>query len=176
MSFDYYDGLGAYGDAAPEEHPAVVATVASVGAQVAKNLVKVGFSADALARISSGQFLWSEASQTQLASEYAIKTVAQEFAKWSTTWLRWAMNGKRDDGSPYSWGQWLDGAKQITKDAQDIGGISWDYSDLNAQWLALQKTAKDVQDPSEWPTWAKVGLGLAVAGVAGIYIMPLVRR
>ncbi len=176
MSFDFYDGLGAYGDAAPEEPPAALKIVASVGATLTKNLVKVGFSPDALFRIVSGQFLWSEASQTQLATEKAIKVVASEYGKWSTTWLKWAMNGKRDDGSVYSWALWLDGAQQIAKDANDIGGISWDSSELANSVQTLKDIGADLKKaatPSEWPLWAKVGIGLGIAAVGGIYVVPL---
>ncbi len=172
-TFDYYDGLGAYGDAAPEEPVAAVKTIASVGATVAKNLVAVGFSPDALVRLSSGQFLWSDAPQGLVASRHTIEELAKNFAVWSTLHLKWAMNGKRDDGSPYSWALWLEGGKVIADGAAYVGGVSWSDSEVANELLAIKQTASDAVSPSVWPLWAKVGIGLGVAAVGGIYVVPL---
>lgn len=114
--------------------------------------------------------LLTSPSQGALAKAY--RDLGERIDTWADRNFRWAKQGKRDDGTPYSWERWgelgntyLDSITYYTRLS-----VSDNYF-LNAT-QAVKEFVESVRvlfTPTEWPTWAKVAAGLAgVAAVAYI--------
>lgn len=99
-----------------------------------------------------------------------LKAMAPQLAKLHTTWLRWAMQGRRDDGSSYDFSRWADAAKTLYDSANYQAGVSADGSIFLNAVRALRQTGADLSTPGEWPMWLKVVAGLAAVGAAAALI------
>jgi hypothetical protein len=105
-------------------------------------------------------------SKGALAKSY--KDLGAQIDDWAGRKYRWASQGKRDDGTAYSWEQWAELGKVYLNSA--IYQSSLPVTDGFAA-NALTAIAdfidsfRRVFTPTEWPTWAKVAAVIAGAGV-----------
>lgn len=121
------------------------------------------------------------------AEKAKLKNIADErtrFTTWATTWRQWALNGwnpKDNIAYPVSFWQRI---------GQDIDKALLAYSDgysspdnkkplaftdpnslTNTVTTVVTDTARQIQNPSLWPTWLKVTVGVGASAVAVIVIV-----
>jgi hypothetical protein len=114
-------------------------------------------------------------SKGALAKSY--KDLGALIDDWAGRKYQWASQGKRDDGTPYSWARWADLGKTymdtiLYQSALPVtDGFAANAVTSIAEFINSLRT---VFTPTEWPTWAKVAAGLA--GVAAVaYVVNTVR-
>lgn len=153
--------FGAFSDDA--ETPAAAAEVlAAVDATFAAAL-----GAEVVNAIASGETdiltLGTMSNNTQSTVLANMKTLIGQLADLHTRLLVWAINGKRDDGSTYSWAQWVDYAKTLGDGAAYQAKTGFDSSNFVAIASALKQTAVDPHLPDGIPWWAYAGGALCAA-------------
>ena len=150
------------GDAANASYTPVeaAALIAKVDADYAAALVYVGLIQGGnldlvISQLTSGTFIDYDMNAAAWATSNLIQST-KWLNLWNTTFLAWAYNGKRDDGTAYSWGEWADFGYTLISQANTQANISYDYSYLNSLIATIKQTYKDIATPSSWPIWAKL--------------------
>jgi hypothetical protein len=102
---------------------------------------------------SSGDY----AKQTNTKTMEAIRA---QIEKWASTYREWATNGRRDDGTPYSWAQWFDYGLDLTKQALSVSGGAWEDSSweaarrqsmpVEAVATSMKAVTEDVEAAADW--------------------------
>ncbi|MFN7132664.1 MAG: hypothetical protein ACK4N5_11325 [Myxococcales bacterium] len=146
---------------------------------------RIGFTTQQVAQLLAGSTVttsgWLTSSQ-QAAAEKAMKDLAPLVVKWRGTYRTWARNGKRDDGSSYTWKRWAEhGEKDLLSAVRTYTSAHYDGSSVRAVLKAAEATVADtaavvktVANPLKWPWWVKagvsLGLGIVVVAVAAPYV------
>ncbi|QRN92836.1 hypothetical protein JRI60_26875 [Archangium violaceum] len=88
--------------------------------------------------------------------------------QWASTYRRWALAGRRDDGSEYTVERFLDFGRNDLADAvQKISAEAYDRS----LFAAVKAAAGSIVTPGAWPSWVKWTAGaLALAAVTVIAV------
>jgi len=151
--------------------------VAAVRRAYSDGASKIGLTPDAIARFF---LVWtldlipsvSEyfTSNQELAVRKNYSQLGVLIKRWETTYRAWAVQRRRDDGTPYGWRQWSDFALTLLGSIRDQTGYGADASTLSAVKDAVLATAHQIAHPSEWPGWLKAALGLGIAA-AGLYVV-----
>jgi hypothetical protein len=113
--------------------------------------------------LSPDFWLFSWTSSGDYAKETNAKTmqaIQLQIEKWASTYREWATNGRRDDGSPYSWRQWFDYGLDLTKQAISVSGGAWEDSSwemarrqsmpIEAATTAIKGTVQAAGEASDW--------------------------
>lgn len=120
----------------------------------------------------------------EVARDGRIRALEQIIIKWGTTYRYWALNGKRDDGTPYTFDQWLGFLKELRGQIMDIDASVWD-DNIIARFVAAMKAAgadawAAAADAAKkglgWLAWLEDNktliLGVAGTGVLLMYFGP----
>ena len=105
-------------------------------------------------------------SKGALAKTY--KELGAQIDDWANRKYRWASQGKRDDGTAYSWEQWAELGKVYLNSAIYLSSLPvTDGFAANALTVIADfiESFRRVFTPTEWPVWAKVAAVIAGAGV-----------
>lgn len=111
-------------------------------------------------------FSWtSSGDYAKQTNAKTMQSIQAQIEKWASTYREWATNGRRDDGTPYSWRQWFDYGLDLTKQAQSVAGGAWEDSSwemarrqsmpVEAVTTSIKGTVQAAGEASDW--LAKMG-------------------
>lgn len=94
------------------------------------------------------------------------------------TWATEHLEAAKAARSPTKWDSWANEGAELGKVVVELKKLAWEYSSILPQIQLFKGIVKDWAKaatlpftPLEWPTWLKVGLGLAAAGlVYSVYV------
>lgn len=66
------------------------------------------------------------------------------------------------DGQKFSWGDWITMAQKLSNNIDSYVSTTWDSTPFTIAMKALKDADKTFGSPDEWPTWAKVTVGVGV--------------
>lgn len=92
---------------------------------------------------------------------------------WTGRKFRWASQGKRDDGTPYSWQQWGDLGKTYLDSIIYNSALPLTDGFIANAFQALKEflaSLRTVFTPTEWPLWAKAAVTLAGVGAVAYLV------
>lgn len=161
------------GDAPPTPSQAVW-ILAQTDAAYAIAVAKVGLNPEVIAAEIVNGIVPDSISTGGTTAMGRLADMSRQLAALHTTWLWWAYNGQRDDGTAYTWTQWASAAKDIADAAAYQAGVSFDSSQFIAIGSTILQTMKDVgnkltkleqgaEDIGELPDWV-----LALAAIGGL--------
>ena len=85
---------------------------------------------------------------------------------WATKYKGWAAAGKRDNGTPYSWGQWYEHGKTLLDSIVYQTGVYLDPTIATAFIDAVRATGQQLINPTQWPWWLRLAAAGGIAFVA----------
>ena len=166
------------------------AVVSEIERQYRAGAVKVRLSPDAITRflVLGAAFPFVSASSQEQAIQKNLQVLGERIKKWKTIYRRWAEQGKRDDGSAYTWERWISfGTEDIASEIKYQTGEGWNSSVVIALAKATAASAKEVAElvekigeqakkiAPELPSILKWVAGAVIVGGAAYVLSPLIR-
>ncbi len=105
-----------------------------------------------------------------------MNTTRVQLDFWEGDLLTQAIRGTRDDGSPYTWGEWADVGKTLGEQIKRQFGLMEEGDDLAGPWANLKGLAQQTYDEIKptlddaWGTVKLVLLGAAVLVGTAFYL------
>lgn len=153
------------------------AAIVSLKAGYVIGLVKLGV----LTMSTPWEMAWgiimgpTEAAKLRSAQIAQYKAVGKFIEAWSTTLYEYAKAGRGGAGQLYSWEEWAQFGEDQADQVAAIVGAAWNIYGFKNLTGNLRRAAEVISNPGEWPTWAKLLVGLAAAG-AGLYAINTVTQ
>lgn len=100
------------------------------------------------------------------------KQLGLQILDWATRLKRWATQGKRDDGTAYTWDRWATHGKTLGDAVSYQSKLIWDANPMKAALDAIIHTAKQITPGSDapMPGWLKLLIGAGIA-ILGAYVL-----
>ena len=166
-----------------EQTASADAAVMAVERAYTAGAVKIGLNPDNIARfllLGVGNLIPVVSELFMTAAEQATRAnysrLGDQIKRWKTVYRMWAVNGQRDDGTPYGWNQWSGFAVDLLGSIRAQTGYNADSSTLVAVKDAAVATLQTLGSPSRWPWWLWAGIGLGGLAVANSLLGGLIPR
>ena len=120
----------------------------------------------------------TEASKLRTKQVEQYKQVGKFIKAWSTTLYGYAKTGVGGAGQAYSWEEWAAFGDDLADQVSAIVGAAWSISAFKNLTGNLRRAGEILPNPSAWPTWAKllVGLGVVAGGLYAVNTITQAKR
>ncbi len=156
------------------------AAITSLKAGYVIGLVKLGV----LTMAAPWEVVWgfmfgpTEANKLRTIQVEQYKQVGKFIDAWSTTLYGYAKAGVGGAGQAYSWEEWAAFGDAQADQMGAIVGAAWSISAFKNLTGNLRRAGEILPNPSAWPTWAKllVGLGVVAGGLYAVNTITQAKR
>lgn len=119
-------------------------------------------------KVNAGSWFSLSSSSTD-AAKAAMRELGPKIDTWATTYRRWAEAGKRDDGTKYTWSEWVKYGQQLLQTPKTHAGVAWDANIVNAAVTTAKQTVVTVAQGVE--TVAKTAADIATSPWTKIFLL-----